>query len=614
MKLQPRQQILAVWRAIARISYQDGKWVWGGRDDGNSLSDAEQLLCILLPATEVPAFRLDRPDETGEDVLAALRHLGDSIEIPRLLIRVLTDYMERYTDETGRPVFSGEGYYAFEDPDNQPTRAQLSLDVVDSFSSSVALSLATVGFVRVFRGVITREDLLREVEALEAKASQRLTAAMIGLLRSFTVNVFEADSPEGQVLCRKANQSGLPQRRIIEELRDEMREINARLRDVTIGSGSGQADDLDHPNRLFECGWSWGIVRDAPTIDINEDVGTQVDGVAQPAPYLYFTVVALEAIEALFSERTRLLGLLNEEQSRLAGALQLRWDLTQSYWSKIASFGSGRWPLEDIPWQTADTEESDYFSLLVSSIAVQDLVHRRASDTELSRVGRVLDELANRARITRRPFAAGDPAVGLHSPGVRVALVGTETHGPGRMSWVVSDFSPLLLKRIVRIAGLLRDTTQRTALLALGDKVWDHLEQRRLPEAPGGLWDQPSKVFDQIAEVYEQPSWYYTRRVVECLVTSAEMVGSPPLRSYRLGDVAGDLLSEAEHRFDHELLGGGAEAGPSMRTTLQTASATLARARDVLTEHPGTAMALAQEVLRELDRLSAARLDVTGTT
>lgn len=612
MRLQPRQQILEIWQATARTSYPENKWVLGGRDSSNSISDAEQLLCILLPAAEVPMFRLDRPDETGEDVLTAVALFGDSVEVPRMLIRVLTEYMERYQDENGTPLFAGEGY--FQPPPGQqaiddPLRR---LDVVDSYSTSVALTLATIGFVRVFKESVRRDDVRREVERLEVLASRRLSAAMVGLLRSFTVNVFDAYSEEGRALCRTANQSGLPERQVIEEIRQELREINARLRDVTIGSGAGTAEDLDNPNRLFECGWSWGVVRNAPEILTREEVGKQPEGVALAAPYLYFTVVALDAIAALFSERTRLLGLLNEPQTRLAQALQVRWELTQSYWSKIATFGSGRWPLEDIPWRTTDRVESDYFSLLVSSIVVQDLVRRRAPDADLSRVGQVLGELANRARITRRPFQRRDPAISLHAPGVRIDLLGMDISDV-LLSWTVTDFSPLLLKRTMRIAGLMRDTALRSDLLQLADNVWDHLEQRRILQEPGiNLWDRPDQVFDLPAPEVDGPSWYYSRRVVECLVTASEVVTSPPLRNQRLADLAADLLSEADHRFDQELLRGSTEAGPAMRGALQGARATLQRARSIIDAYPGSAFVLISEVLRDLDRLDAARSDLAG--
>ncbi len=611
MRIQPRQQLLEIWRATARTSVRDGRWEWGGRDRSNSISDAEQLLCLLDPATEVAAFRLDRPDQTAEDILDSLRDFGDSVEIPRLLVKVLTDYMRRYTDESGTPIFSGGSYFTCHDPERQPTEQQLALDMVDSFSTSVTLTLATIGFVRVFRSVVRREEILAELATLESMASTRLSAAIIGLLRSFGIYVFDADSDEGRILCRTVNQAGLPRRRVVEDLREALREIRAGLRDVTIGVAD--VDDLENSNRLFACGWSWGVTEGAPAIETTEEVGKQRDGVALAAPYLYFTVLALDGIEDLFSERTRILSLLNDEQVRLARLLQLRWDLTQSYWSTIASFGDGgAWPLEDIPWQTTDGRESDYFTLLVTSVMVQDLPGRRASDAELSRVGAILEELANRARITRRPFE-DDPAVRLHFPGVEVPLEGSEARGGPRLSWVASDFSPLLLRRIMRIANMLRDTEERARALGLADQIWEHMITRRIKHGIGrDLWDQPSGAFPGHADQYDLPSWYFTSRVVQCLVTSARLVNGRPLTNGLLTDVASGLLDEAEHLFDQELLRGSNEAGPAMRATLQEVQTGLFRARAIISDRPGSAIVRASEALLVLDRLSAARKDVGG--
>ncbi|MGH3972924.1 MAG: SCO2524 family protein [Pseudonocardiaceae bacterium] len=610
MKIQPRQQLLDIWRAVANASFQDGKWIWGGRDRTNSISDAEQLLCIMHPATGVPSFRLDQPDKTADDIIDALGVLGDSIDIPKLLIKVATEYMERYTGDGGAPIFSGDGYFEPYESGAALSPSQRNLDVVDSFSMSITLTLATIGFSRVFRRAISREDLRQEVDKLEALASTRLSAAMIGLLRSFSVNVFDANSTAGRALCRVVNQSELPERRIIEDLQRALEANRAGLRDLTYGVE--QATDIENPNRLFECGWSWGIVKDAPHIETTEKIGPQLDGVAQAAPYLYFTVVALDGLADLFSTRTRVLALLNEEQQRLSQALQRRWDLTQQYWSTIASLGADRWPLEDIPWRTTDEEESDYFSLLVSSIVVQDLVERRGADADLGRVGRVLEELASRSRITRRPLR-DDPAVKLHSPGLRIPLGGSEESGEYPIGWVVSNFAPLLLKRTIRIVELLRDTDLRGRLLTLADDVWEHLLRRRLHDGPGrDLWDQPDEVFKQISVHHELQSWYHTERVVESLVVAANMANLAPLRSTRLTDVATDLLNEADHLFDRELLSWSGESGPSMRSALQAVRANLRRAREILHDRPGSATVLAGEVLRDLDRLAAARQDVTG--
>ncbi|GIG91096.1 SCO2524 family protein [Plantactinospora endophytica] len=606
MRIQPRQELLEIWAATVRSSWQDGKWQWGGRDGPNSISDAEQLLCILLPATQAD-FGLDRPDETAEEMIKALRPLGTATQIPRVLIQVLTEYYQRYTDKSGTPVFSGRTY--FQTDGAEPSEQQLDLDIVDSYAMSITLSLAAIGFARVFRSAVRREEVLREIDELETMASTRLTAAMVGLLRSFAVNVFDVDSEEGQALVRTLNQSDLPQRQIVAQLRRRLRQTIASFREVMIGSG--QVADLDSPNRLFECGWSWGIVKDAPEVETTEPVGQQPPGFAPEEPYLYFTVIAIDAIEELFTERTRILGLLNEEQQRLSRALQLRWDLTRGYWATVATFGDGhRWPLEDIPWRTTDRDASDYYTLLVTSLAVKGLVVERGADADLSRVGAVLEELANRARITRRPFDQ-DSALVLHAPGVRLTLQNSEKLGGPTLRWAVSEFSALLLQRTAFIAGLLSDADQRARMLDLADRVWDHLVLRRLDRGGGrSLWDQPARVFRQFDEYHDAPSWYYTERVVQSLVTTVRILRRPPLRSDRLTLHALDLLNEAEHLYDMELLTGAAEAGPKMQQTLQVIRVNLRRAREIVHERPGTAAALTNAVLRSLDELNAARRDV----
>ncbi|HZN75279.1 MAG TPA: SCO2524 family protein [Micromonosporaceae bacterium] len=608
MRIEPRKQLLDAWRAMARAAYPDGQWVWGGRDKRNSISDAEQLLCLMGPATDIDSFRLDVPDEIAEDVLDVLRPLGDSVEIPRRLVRVITEYLDTYTDGTGTPVFSGGTY--FRSDGRPPTEAQLTLDVVDSYAISVRLMLATIDFVKGFRQKITREDLLREVDALETGANIRLTAAIVGLLRSFAIAVFDYDHEYGQRLCRMVNQAGIGNiRRLVDELNQELREVNAGFRYVTLGLT--EPPDLDNPNQLFECGWSWGVVKGAPEVKTSDDIGRQPEGVAQNFPYLYFTVTALESIQDLFSERTRILGLLSEEQQRLARALQIRWDLTQRYWSIIARFGGRRWPVEDIPWRTTDGIASDYLSLLVTSITVQEFATRRTPREDMYRVGEILKELAGRARITRRKLDE-DQAVTLHSPGFPVELVGSEDPGGPRLSWLLSDFSPQLLKRTIRVASLLPDAGMRGPLLALADDIWDkHLMLRRLRSGAvsqlGQLWDRPDAIYDQVSPSDGLPSWYFTERVITCLVAAADFVSSPPIRSPGLVELATDLLAEADHLFDQELLKVAAEAGPAMGNALHTVRTTLRRAHETIGDRPGTAYVLASEVLLELDQLARAR-------
>ncbi|MGH3727303.1 MAG: SCO2524 family protein [Micromonosporaceae bacterium] len=608
MRIRPRQQLLEIWKSLIATSYADGKWTWGGRTESDSVGDAEQLLCLLTPAREIEAFRFSQPDETADDVLRALRELGDPLEIPRRVVEILTDYLDRHSDEDGTPRYSGGGHL-MTPPGTEPTEAQRSLDLVESFSLSVPLCLAIVTFARDFRSIVKRPDLLNEVQRLEQLASRRLTGAMTGLLRSFTVNTFDVGHPYGKILLATVNQTNQPVRRVADQLQRALRDITANLRDMTIGSGV--VKDFDTPGKLYEIGWSWGVVAGAPPIDFVSNLNRQRDGVALDAPYLHFTVSALDGISDLFRERTRRLGLLNEEQQRLAQALQVRWDITQRYWAVLASFGEERWPLEDIPWRTTDDVESDYFSLLVTAIAQRDLVERRVMDVDLSRLGRVLTELGNRGRLTRRP-TPNDPAASLHDPGIRMGLdiaAEAEVEGPP-LAWVAPDFGALLLKRAVRTAELLSDVALRGEILELSDQLWTHLTERQMGEgAAGRLWDQPRKTFPSIETWHTAPSWTITLRAVEALVTAATMLSGRPLHSARLTAIAEDLLSEAEHLFDQELLTGGFEGGPAMREVLGVAEANLGRAKEILREKPGSAIVLAGDVLRELDRLAAARED-----
>lgn len=638
VRIEPRQQLLETWKATVQSSWREGKWHWGGRDASNSISDAEQLLCILLPATQVPAFALDRPNATPDSMLEALAPLGNEKTIPLNLIRIAAQYFENYSED-GRPFFSGGSYFGL-DPASVDVDAedpalsdlQRERDIVDSFAISVTLSLATIGFVRIFRQSVRRYDLRRELRSLEQMASARLTAAMVGLLRSFSTHVFEANSPAGQILISTMNKTGQPARQVVTQLRTALQETIASFGEVLIGSG--QTDNLDGDNLLFECGWSWGVVAGAPKVELVEAdapaeveatpekagdepataeaidyIGQQPEGVAENKPYLYFTVVAVDAIEDLFSERTRVLGLLNEEQQRLARALQLRWDLTLSYWSTVATFSdSPVWPLEDPPWQTTDSQRSDYYTLLVTSIVLKDLVRKRGSDAQLARIGTVLADLANESRVTRK-FQPGDSGSSLHTPGLIVGLYEDESLSKEefRAVWFVSEFASLLLHRSVAIAGLLNDVEQRALLLRLADRIWDHLEQRRLgPGLSSKLWDQPANVFTGTPN-FDRPSWYYTERVVQGLVSTANLLTREPIVNERVVERSSDLLYEAEHLYDMERMRGSAETSPEVENVLTEIRIKLERARTTIRTRPGASGALVNSALQALDGLDAVR-------
>jgi hypothetical protein len=610
MEIQTRRQILEIWRAAVKHSYRDGKWCWGGRSGRNSISDAEQLLTILYPATSVDSLKMESFDQTADDVLEYLGALGNAIDIPQRLVAFITDYMLTYLAD-GVPDFSGATYFEVEDGATEPALpGQLQLHVVDSYSMSITLCLASLGFIRVYRQGLRSPRLLREAATLEELCSQRLTAAMVGLLRSFVVNTFDPGEPPGLAVCKMVNQTGAANDILVRDLLADLAEIRAALRqELTMGL-TQVAEELDNRGRMFECGWSWGVVDGAPEIADVKNIGEQPPGVAEARPYLYFTSVALDGIQDLFSERTRILGLLTDEQQRLARALQLRWDLTRQFWAKLSTFGSGRWPLEDLPWMTSDGRESDYYSVLLTSIVVEGIGSEQIANLDIERIGRLLEELAERGRITRRPMQE-DPAVLLHMPGMRLRLIGSEKVGEGpRLQWTVSSFTLMVLKRLFRVAELIEDSATRSRFLDLADQIWAHIDRRQMQAPTPGLWDQPAHVFAGTApETYEAPSWYHTERVIEVLVAAANVVQSVPPVTSALNAHAQQLLAEAEHLFDQERLRGTSDTGARMRESFQVVSAKLRRARALLRDRPGTASVLVGEVLRELDMVDAARQD-----
>jgi hypothetical protein len=603
-------------------AYRDGRWTWGGRDGTNSISDAEQLLCLLYPATEVSSLALDRADSIGADVSRTLRPLGESGQLARALIGIIAEYVRTYTTEAGEPIFDSGGYVAgaADDPGQAAGQSaeQSALQIVDAYSMSVSLCLATLGFLQVYEPSAKRAELRRQIDFVRDAMKTRLTTAMVGLLRSFVVNTTAPEEAPGRAILSMINTTGAAETIVLERLRRQLARVRSRLRDDTrIGLTPDLKELLGDENLLFECGWTWGIADGAEPIPFVTDVKINTSqGYAESRPYLYFTNVALDGINDLLSPRTRELGLLDETQRRLADALQIRWDMTQLYWSTIARFGDQLWPLESIPWRTSDGEESDYYSLLVSAVLVQDLQERRATDDDLTRAVGVFEELARRGRITSR-VTKGDKAIDMHLPGVLNELRGSAGLGGGPPLYrTASDFAPLLFKRSLQAASLSQNVQSRDRLMLVAESTMDHLVRRRLRvgRLATGLWDDPREALgldDQQVDVNGKPSWYITERVIEGLVAAARAYDGPPLRSGEQMDRALLLLAEADHLLNRELMIADADDQSELRNGLKDIEDVLARARRLLRDRPGTAAALAMDGLARLDGLARADNDAT---
>ncbi|WP_327000401.1 SCO2524 family protein [Dactylosporangium sp. NBC_01737] len=530
MLLNPRAELLGVWRAVSRYAFRDGGFLWGDPAAGDALNDAQQLLCILGPATNLPPLRLDVPDATADDAVAALGALGDRAEIPARLVVAMREYLTRYTDGTGAPVFPGG-------PALSPPAP--ALDVVAAAGTDLRLCLAIIGFCKVYR---------QRTDDVERLASIRLTAAMAALLRAFAIRA-STDEAHLRHLVRPGPRD---ERAVHDEYRAGLVEVRAALRDIRIGT----VPDHDAADRAawFECGWAWTAVADALPIDLFAEFGDDVVIPQRPgpavAPQLYSSLLALEAVAELFSERTRVLGLLTEEQQRLSRALQLRYDVTVAYFTSTATFGEHRWPLERIPWRTADGDESTHNSAVVAAITGIGLARARNPQVPYAYLLRVLTVLAARHGIARPPLAAATPSV----------LPEHHCPCPPGATMPAAGAVPILFRTAVRTATAIDDAALRTGFEDLADLLWQHL-----PLFP--------------AE--HDPNWHDTAHTVDGLTLAMQLTADgrrpPPPMAF-----VHDLLTAAETLA--------AEDDPRLQ-----------RARTLVDAEPARAAALLYRLIADLD-------------
>ena len=208
----------------------------------NSISDAEQLLTILYPATAIESLKVDSVDETADDVLDYLRSLGNALGHPASADQVHQRLHAHLPGRRDAGLLRGQLLRVRRTTEAATIKPeQRKLHVVDSYSMSVTLCLATLGFLRVYRrGHCRSQRMLQEVDELEKLSSQRLTAAMVGLLRSFTVNTFDPTDPPGQAMCTMINQGGVATEILVRDLLEELAEVRAGLRqELTIGTRPG---------------------------------------------------------------------------------------------------------------------------------------------------------------------------------------------------------------------------------------------------------------------------------------------------------------------------------------------------------------------------------------
>jgi len=540
--LDAQQALLASWNRWVDVAMSPEPWGDGRnrRLGRNSIMDAEMLECVLLPQFYLARFDLGTPSDTDESIACILNKLDPGVRLIEgqlsagsmiELVERLEDFLATYRSADGRDSFSPGGYLESIEgaalPESLPW-------VVDSFTMSVSLCLHALYLVtRWAEDLASRRSSPIDAERLarlRARLSERLTGAMLGLCRSFAVSVQDRDKWETET------QRGWPQGASARALRDVSRRLS-RLNMLAV------PDNFD--GEVFECGWSWGPTRPDPF----ERDYQNVDGwrgqplYCESAPYLYFTIGAIDGIGDLFSRKIVAAHLLDSTQTWLANRLAFYRECASSYWSALAfsEDESGAWAVEDPPWRTADGSASDYWTLYLLTIALASDQARESfgGEQKLSRLLSLLEELAQRGRITRRPHPPeADPAVKLHiPPGQQLELETVTPDGAESgpvYCWSIYDFAPRLLKLVGQVLAIATDRGVRDRASRLIDDIWsEHVIHRRVqPEADAYAWDDVRSVFrgypvdvksdDEAAAAGEQVgSWYITERVVEALVAIA---------------------------------------------------------------------------------------------
>lgn len=535
--LNTSSELASVWAAFVQLS-KEGK-LWGDSGNArNAIIDAETLLCLLLPEAYVAQLRTRNRGSgsiaaPSEDIASILAVLDPSIKrfeargsrTPQLpdgstdqILDLLLDYFNRY-DADGIPSFSAGSYLSVERKDSHEADANIdnvdmrsAAEVVDVYTYSLTLSLLVLLLLE--RWSLERADAQQKVTRLRGLAHARLTGAMASLVNSFSVNRnISRTSWQSKTNREWPGTECAPLQEVWDYLNRQPGERMPPLNDAA-----------------FEVGWSWGPLRPEDRFGGGSKVARVAEGryYAVNAPYLYFTVGAIDGIRDLFSPEAQSSNLLTDDQLYLAATLRTYLDLATKYWTGLCLHGAGKlWPIEDIPWSTADGDLNDYWTLYLLRIV---LPESETSEHSAARFISLVRELAQRARIIRKPVPEDrDEALGRHDPGTSLKLELADSTGlqAVALSWQIYDFSPQLLKAAGQLLAVTREPWDRTTLTNLTYTIWDHMARRRQKAPP--LWDNLEAVYPlwRSERISANPdarvnSWYVTERTVEALVAVAQ--------------------------------------------------------------------------------------------
>jgi hypothetical protein len=537
----------------------NGNWEDLRNDDGeirNAILDSEILLIFLLPETQLRGLRFDNESRGGSKDLqnhplyrwfhSANPGAKTFSYWNQRVCAALKSYYLRNSAADGTPTFGSNSYFT----SGADKYATIPVPTVDAYSLSLSVSLMSKQLCD--RVAAENRDEDEQEYAIWAElselASKRITAALQGLLNSFCVETSKQDVWEQNTGRKWPEASGGS---LNKRSRDRLMHLRQELKGMGFKIPTKSA---------YEVGWSWG-----PTVrDIGSDHTNQAP-LAEPAPYLYFTINALDGIVDLETPQVESGGLLSPEQLALAAQLKTRARMTATYWMAVTTAhqskdGPGEWEIETLPWRTADGQGTLYWNLYLTRVI---LSSGSLSEPELLRFTALAERLGEAARVTTPAFPTeSDPSVrAIHYPGLQIELNVQNTDQGQELEYLVLDFAPQLLKLVGRLLSLTTETATRQRLLDLADRVWKHLTKRAAGSSVGKSWDSVISAFPEFAFGPEARgalgidaskagvsvnSWYLTERVLESLTMLASVDQQRPRSSNELKRFASLLIVEAE--------------------------------------------------------------------
>ncbi len=661
-RLDSKEQLVKIWKRWASVvGEKSSADIWGDKRNEvrNCVIDAELLLCLLTPQTELRAFNIV---SMTDDVRNALSNIGAQSNSDKIsqnmstrIANILLDYFDTYsmeatstetkpsqTDKLKKNRFDSSSYIDLVADDlsavaNGGAISQIKgtldskevgkLETVDAFSYSAMVAIHAL----LLKKKIDEDELARrskmtspEWKKVGELAAERLSLSMTGLLASFALitdkNLNTGDWQDNT------------NRTWPERFTKNPRLYKTELSQIRNALSMLGYDERLPENECFEIGFSWGPIspeklifnESDPTFEKVKSFSKQQAYHAESAPYFYFTVNALDAIAVINSELVSTSDVLGQEHLALAAKLRNLADLTRRYWNIIAlaQEGEGLWAVEQVPWRPADGPEyaSEYWNLYIIRLIYQSIP---AGKQNIERALNLLSELARRGRIIQDAYPAdSDITVDrLHHTGFPLALKLHEekkeggNKEEGDTGTILAfcrmlDFAPQLLKACGNLLSLTRDPDQREQISRLIGGVWEHLNKRKdIDDRTLASWDcLGTGVYTEYTFRDPKPvrgddqrvsSWYLTERVAEALVAVSLGNMVRPETPKDLSAMTLELLTEIEWQIQDS------DAFSRLRDDDRLGyKRNLDQAREKIDTQPAIAFALAVKVAQKFADLT----------